>query len=273
VIAIIAILIGLLLPAVQKVRSAAARLQSQNNLKQIGIALHSYSDQKNGLPNNGSWDHTASPGGPAATDLVNLASWAYKILPYLEQENLYRNFNNGVGVKVYMDPGRSGTGIAGNGNGQNSGNTALGAITDYAGNWNVIQDRGHWENPRRETGNWSIQSITDGSSNTVLVGGKALNANQYPNRNGWDWDETIRFGGSGGTCRGAFWGGWWNEQAASVRLDTDTAIDKSNAWGGPHSVGLFLMGDGSVRGVRPGRNQPALLAALTPNGGETLSLD
>jgi prepilin-type N-terminal cleavage/methylation domain-containing protein len=275
VIAIIAILIGLLLPAVQKVREAAARMQSSNNLKQIGIALHSFNDTYNGLPNNGSWDHNSqNPWGTPQIDMPNLSSWCYKILPYIEQENLYRNYSNAVPIKTFLEPGRGGDGIANNGNG-NNGNTnpALGAVTDYAGNWNVLNDRGWWEAPRRNTGNWAVNTIRDGSSNTIMVGGKALGTWQYPTRYGWDWDETVRFGGSGGTGRGAFWGGWWDEQASSVRQDTNNSIDKSNAWGGPHSGGgLFLMGDGSVRLIGYGRNQPALRAALTPNGGETNTL-
>jgi prepilin-type N-terminal cleavage/methylation domain-containing protein len=275
VIAIIAILIGLLLPAVQKVRAAASRMSSSNNLKQIGIALHSYNDLNNGLPNNGSWDHTVSPSNNTPqTDLLNLGSWAYKILPMIEQDNLYRSYNNAVSIKTFMDPGRGGgSGIANDGNGNNSGNTSLGAITDYAGNWNVLNDRGWWEAPRRATGNWAVQTIADGSSNTILVGGKALSNWQIAVRYGWDWDETVRFGGSGGTCRGAFWDSGAIDQATSVRNDNDTATHHWNSWGGPHNVGLFLLGDGSVRNVRFGRNQPTLRSALTPNGGESNQLD
>src|SRR5262245_25739991 len=95
VIAIIAILIGLLLPAVQKVREAAARMQCQNNLKQLGIAAHTYNDAKGKFPPAvqmsyaqwGNWDldSTATqPFGP---------NWAIFILPYIEQDNLFKLTN------------------------------------------------------------------------------------------------------------------------------------------------------------------------------------
>jgi prepilin-type N-terminal cleavage/methylation domain-containing protein len=80
VIAIIAILIGLLLPAVQKVREAAARISCTNNLKQLGLALHSYHDANNGFP-----------AGKATTPTTH--SWTPFILPYIEQDNLAKQYN------------------------------------------------------------------------------------------------------------------------------------------------------------------------------------
>src|SRR5687767_9310324 len=83
VIAIIAILIGLLLPAVQKIREAAARMQSSNNLKQLGLGLHNFQSANECMP---PMFGTVPQGG------ANLGGGSifYHLLPYVEQENLYR---------------------------------------------------------------------------------------------------------------------------------------------------------------------------------------
>src|SRR5262245_9965201 len=105
VIAIIAVLIGLLLPAVQKVREAAARSQCQDNLHNIGLALHQYHGSLNSLP-------------PSRIDASGGVTWAVLILPYLEQEPFYRQWNilqwyyvhpadvRRIPVKVYFCPAR-----------------------------------------------------------------------------------------------------------------------------------------------------------------------
>src|SRR5687768_10010299 len=90
VIAIIAVLIGLLLPAVQKVREAAARIQCSNNLKQIGLGMHNHHDQLGTFPQGG-WN----PPGTSAADTSDRRQWgwSYHLLPFIEQDNLYRSTN------------------------------------------------------------------------------------------------------------------------------------------------------------------------------------
>jgi prepilin-type N-terminal cleavage/methylation domain-containing protein len=92
VIAIIAILIGLLVPAVQKVRAAAARVQCANNLKQIGLALHNYHDTQGGFP----------PAHDSHFQPRYYWSWLANILPYIEQDNLQRQ------AEIWRDSGPPG---------------------------------------------------------------------------------------------------------------------------------------------------------------------
>jgi prepilin-type N-terminal cleavage/methylation domain-containing protein/prepilin-type processing-associated H-X9-DG protein len=92
VIAIIGILIGLLLPAVQKVREAANRVSCQNHLKQIGLAFHNHHDHFRYFPSGGWYPYTApnySQGAPAVGD-NQYAGWAFQILPFIEAENVWR---------------------------------------------------------------------------------------------------------------------------------------------------------------------------------------
>jgi prepilin-type N-terminal cleavage/methylation domain-containing protein len=101
VIAIIAILIGLLLPAVQKVREAAARMQCSNNLHQISLASHDFESASGKLPTGVNWIYRG--GGPnLSNDGSYLGALAF-ILPYVEQDNVYRQINPNF-FNLNLDP-------------------------------------------------------------------------------------------------------------------------------------------------------------------------
>jgi prepilin-type N-terminal cleavage/methylation domain-containing protein len=190
VIAIIAILIGLLLPAVQKVREAAARTQSQNNLKQMVLATHNLHDVYGKLP----------PGVGAFPNGMNNQSWSapylpskfgtamYWLLPYIEQANLYQSgelngsmpgvqqpgphgsnswyLDLGTQLKIYQGPGDPS--FPASGQSWSTGSLGLGrGACSYAVNWHVY--RGGWNEDWQVGGVNKLASIQDGLSNTIFI--------------------------------------------------------------------------------------------------------
>jgi len=211
VIAIIAILIGLLLPAVQKVRESAQRTQSVNNLHQIALAFQSYHDANNELPHNGTWNNTQWQWGPGLGDWVHNypttatspgCTWAIKILPFIEQGNLLNNYSYKTPVNVFMDPGRGGNGLvmapgrAWDGKADDSVYWD-GQVTDYAANSQLIGSGINTEGPVTApnfTSTWTgpvsgwptfhrrLGGFQDGSSNTLCVGTKGMATQVYNSR-------------------------------------------------------------------------------------------
>jgi prepilin-type N-terminal cleavage/methylation domain-containing protein len=172
VIAIIAILIGLLLPAVQKVRDAAARMQCTNNVKQLALAAHNYESALGTLP-------PYSIGVPG-----QLGSAHYLLLPYIEQENVYRQANGisfavrTVPIKTFacpVDPTVTGGAFTSQAvnypfNSTSVGRTSVGGVpygaATYAINGQVVQAQ--MTNGHPTKGAITLIGITDGTSNTGL---------------------------------------------------------------------------------------------------------
>jgi prepilin-type N-terminal cleavage/methylation domain-containing protein/prepilin-type processing-associated H-X9-DG protein len=237
VIAIFAVLLGLLLPAVQKVRMTAARLQCANHLRQIGLAMHSHLDHRGMFPHGGFNKPPLVFGDP---DNRAEWSWAYHILPYLEQEALQKSPTDVVDatpVQVYYCPlRRPAVALYGK------------AKMDYAGNAGTNLGRAGDDGvivkgPKHRI---RMTDITDGASSTVLVSEKQLNPehfgvtaddNKWYNRPGWNGDyEAYRRG-----------------DAPPARDDPCVIPIGSEAFGSAHPFGFnACFVDGSVRHVRYG---------------------
>jgi prepilin-type N-terminal cleavage/methylation domain-containing protein/prepilin-type processing-associated H-X9-DG protein len=182
VIAIIAVLIGLLLPAVQKVRDAAARMSCQNNLKQIGLALQGYHDANGRFP-PGYTSGVTSTGDDTGPGW----GWAAYILPHMEQQNLFNqivftqpieasvNANaRNTTIKSYLCPADSPPTTLAVGPASNSGQllstTCTLATASYIGNFGIGEPGVDGEGVLYRNSVVRITDITDGTSSTLMVG-------------------------------------------------------------------------------------------------------
>jgi prepilin-type N-terminal cleavage/methylation domain-containing protein/prepilin-type processing-associated H-X9-DG protein len=277
VIAIIAVLIGLLMCGVQKARAAAARIQCANNLKQIGLAMHMHHDTFRVFPSNGGWDgqeripsaigqqfvpesiefnnpirHIWGVGQPNLPPSQQTGSWAYAILPFLEQQNAYQQRSWMNPLPLYICPARrqaaAQTAPASDQYGSYISGGWTWGKTDYAVNALACPNRPVC---------FSMAIFSDGTSNTILVGEKAMDPRNYQTGT-WYWDEPFFLGGAGGT-----------ERSKPVILHDALGIRFQFHWGSAHDGGSqFLFADGSAHLIAYATSSTAVLALLTPNGGE-----
>jgi prepilin-type N-terminal cleavage/methylation domain-containing protein/prepilin-type processing-associated H-X9-DG protein len=285
VLAIISVLIALLFPAVQKVREMANRTSCANHLHQIGLAVHMHHDVFGILPSNGGWDGQQTiptveggrtvpytndfnvpnywywgTGDPALTPAQQTGSWAFAILPFIEQQAIYQERAWTHALPVYVCPSRRqavalvpvndsrGT--------YNGGGWAWGKI-DYAANALVMPNR------KLLTPAVCLQlaQIFDGTSQTLLVGEKAMDARYYQVA-GWWWDEPFFLGGSDSTSR---------KGKGLLQDAPGTALIARENWGSPHPGGAqFVFADGSVRAIPYGTSTDIIRALMTPSSGEVI---
>ena len=285
VIAIIAILIGLLLPAVQKVREAAARTKCQNNIKQLALSLHNYHDANSVLPAGGT-------GGPAA-GLTGL-SWHLMITPYIEQANVQNLFNlkqdyqsatnkplqlNKVATLFCPSQEIERSLVVGAANTQDDVNGEKLYTTHYYGNGGPKDGTATQyteDNTYPAQGGHATQGvlgfntkvkltdISDGTSNTFLVG--EISWKDAAHYRAWGRGCDVPSGAACGANKNLF------TQLKVTKFTAGNFNDVS--YGSMHTGGCnFANADGSVKFVRDSTPLNVLWAMASRNGGEVLNLD
>ncbi|MDB5311786.1 MAG: putative major pilin subunit [Gemmataceae bacterium] len=268
VIAIIAILIGLLLPAVQKVREAAARTSCTNNVKQLSLAVANYEGANNRVPPM--W---SSNGGTL------YGSLHFFLLPYIEQNAVYTQAGNnsynqrGTVIKTFNCPSDSSA----------QGNMWSGwASVSYAANVWVFSGGMGWGTDQKP-GNL-ITAMPDGTSNTVIFAERyqlcqpSSGGNTDPVWAAQPWNtpnDRWAVAGFGWTSSGIS-GGYYPDWNQSIPFQTAPAFNNCNWYvtQGAHTGSMQVgLGDGSVRGVSASISPTTWAYACTPNDGNPLPSD
>lgn len=273
VIAIIGVLVALLVPAVQYAREMASRAACQNNMHQIGVAVHGFHTLYRFPPHTGGGGVKQLPavgggvfvpssimivgpqtvigpyevGDPKLGPAKQSGSWLYALLPFIEQQAAFEAPAPwSIGQPLYTCPSRRPSTpqpAVNDDNGTYIGGGWAWAKCDYGGNPKVVR-------------NLPFSRITDGLSATIFAGEKALDPRFYTSGT-WFNDEPYVFGGViAGTYRhGTF-----------VVRDTDS-LTVYNNWGSAHTTSAsFLFADGSVRPITYGVSTDTMKALLSPAG-------
>jgi prepilin-type N-terminal cleavage/methylation domain-containing protein len=289
VIAIIAILIGLLVPAVQKVREAAAKMQSANNLHQMGIAVHNYHDANSGMPPAYSSSYNYTWNGSYYSGTGNTWGTFVPLLPYLEQSALATQITAGTtpstAVKTFVDPSDGTSGLNTTtpvsyrpgpyyiytytyiqSPYQYSYNYSYGAWSSYTYSYVYNGGPSAAYSSSSTGGKRSMTSVfTDGTSNTLLFNEQATCGQSWYNVYGpyqyyQNYNGSISQGGAVGVKTGV----------APKDCNTYTNTYLITTHGGNLQI---VLGDGSVRGISPAISQTTLQNLLDPQDGNVLGSD
>jgi prepilin-type N-terminal cleavage/methylation domain-containing protein/prepilin-type processing-associated H-X9-DG protein len=294
VIAIIGVLISLLLPAVQKVRETAARIQCKNNLKQIGLALHCYHDRMNGLPpayfsNLLPGTQPSDPDGDCTWNETGPGwGWGTFLLNDLEQNNLYRQIRFDLDIKdptnadartmtlkVYICPSEPHPNpfMTVDANGNPLVMVAHGSYIGMNGAPNGVTSDAFDNNGAflRNT-RLQMKDITDGLSNTLFIGERCTNMSNttwvgavqgsvVPDLRYKDTpDQMANAEGDAALVLA---------HGSTTHLPNNPVVTDADATASFHTNGVsFLFGDGSVQSINSGIDPNVYQALCTRNGGE-----